>query len=180
MIVITGAPRTGTSMMMQTIDILGFPVVGEKFSDTNIPEFNPKGYYELPTEEITSGILDDRYRGKAVKLFAQGLQKTIDYNINKLIVCRRDENESVESFLKLLKGSPFTPVKATLNNAQQAVHYNKQVAEMYIKVCNKPMLTMDFETMKSEPEESIKKVIKFLGIKPSEKRIKKAISNIGS
>jgi len=177
MIVITGAPRTGTSMIMQTLKTLGVEVVGEKFSDVNMPENNPYGYYELPIAEITEGIQDLRYKGKAVKLFAQGLGKTKVDAIDKVIHCKRKVKESALSFMKVLKATPIG-IKPTINNSKQIVKHNALFAETFAKHTKKPVFNVDFENFKSNKIEEIEKLCSFLGIEATAAQKSEAIKNI--
>lgn len=76
MIVVTGF-RSGTSLIMQTLKLLEFPIVGYKFHDDfSHKELNPKGYYSLPGRETVYG-LKTHYKGKAVKLGGQNFFKLI-------------------------------------------------------------------------------------------------------
>lgn len=178
MIVITGAPRTGTSLMMQTLKILGFPIVGNMFNDFNLEEHNKKGYFELDPLEVSQGIIDNKYNGKAIKLFGQGLLKTRECLIKKLIVCKRDQEASANSFLKLLENSPKSPVEANERNAKILVKWNADVASKFSSVCECPVLNVWYHDMIDSPEITVKRIVKFLDIKPSKYRIKKAIENI--
>lgn len=52
-IIVSGEPRSGTSMMMQTLQHLGVPAWGEKFFEKQrdrpkATEMNPHGFYETP------------------------------------------------------------------------------------------------------------------------------------
>ena len=68
MIVVTGSCRSGSSLMMQTLKLLGIEIAGEKFhEDFPVEEGNPKGYYDLPFEIVMNG-LGEEYKGKGVKL----------------------------------------------------------------------------------------------------------------
>ncbi len=68
MTVFTGCPRSGTSLIGQTLSILGVPMAAPPFikEHDNIRQFNKKGFYELNIEE---GIKDDRYKGKNNQTF---------------------------------------------------------------------------------------------------------------
>lgn len=178
MIIVTGSARSGASMAMQTLMHLGVNIVGEKFSDFNIPYCNEKGYYELPPDEISSGIKDNRYEGKAVKLFGQGLLKTVDAYINKLIICERNRNESVTSFIKLLASAPSVGIAATRKNSEKIIDFNRKIADAYASVCEKPVYKLSFKRMLYSTEKVVNELIEFLGINPTEEQIQDAISNI--
>lgn len=177
MIIVIGPPRSGTSMMMQTLKLLGLEVAGEKFSDTNLPEGNPEGYYELSSDETTNGITSDKYKGKAVKLFAQGFLKTQERYIDKVIICHRVPNDTVKSFMKLLKLSN-TIVSGTRANAKAWVDYNRIVAEAFAKECPMPVFRAGFSEMRYSKERKINELCEFLGIDASEAQKTEAINNI--
>jgi hypothetical protein len=69
-LVITGLPRSGTSLMMQIIDKAAVPVLSDGKREKDIS--NPEGYFEL---EAVKGIVQDNSflndaNGKAVKIVA--------------------------------------------------------------------------------------------------------------
>lgn len=177
MIIVTGAPRTGTSMMMQTLRILGIPITGEDFSKINPFIGNVKGYWELPEEEISAGISNNRYEGKAVKLFASGLFGTKEVLINKIIYCYRDEQETIASFLKLIKKVPIR-MEPTIETAEKVVKANKELIETYLGVCTKPVFRVYFTEMITEPERVISGLCSFLKIQPGPGKIQESIDNI--
>lgn len=98
-IVVTGEPRSGTSLMMQTLKHLGVEVVGEMVSSSiekrlkNSSEFtederkevercfkhtqkmNPIGFYEIPGIVVRGvrGRVAEKYKGKAIKIVTSGL-----------------------------------------------------------------------------------------------------------
>ena len=99
MIVVTGSSRTGTSLMMLILKMLGIPVTApafEKWHD-RIRGFNPNGFFEITGKWLRGGIQDDSYRGQAIKLFGEPLHNTPSKLISKLIVCRRSRDKAVES-----------------------------------------------------------------------------------
>lgn len=100
-VVVSGQPRSGTSLMMQTMELLGLPVWGEKYpQEVNLedvleqaPEdkheeikkqfasrlehakkMNPRGFYEVPGL-VMRGFrkLLPEHAGKAVKIIVDGL-----------------------------------------------------------------------------------------------------------
>ena len=177
MIVVTGSARSGTSMMMQTLQILGVPIVGEDFSETNRFAGNVKGYYELPPEEIAGGIKNDRFEGKGVKLFGQGLLKTEEQYIDKVIICERNREDSIKSFMRLLRITPvdIAPIRS---NAEQIIDINRKIVDSYAKVSDKPVFRVSFKGMLYSAEKVIKNLCEFLGIEPSEEQLKEASENV--
>ncbi|HCL28864.1 MAG TPA: sulfotransferase family protein, partial [Candidatus Latescibacteria bacterium] len=103
MILVSGLPRSGTSMIMQMLEAGGVEILcdGERAAD----EDNPKGYYEL---EAVKGTKDDPSwldgaRGKAVKLISQLLYDLPEGTPCKVIFLRREMGEILASQRKMLE-----------------------------------------------------------------------------
>ena len=73
--IVTGHPRSGTSMMMRCLEQGGIPVAFTPQRDRNMQArfeqasgFNPYGLYELTRTKLTSPDFPGAYEGMAVKL----------------------------------------------------------------------------------------------------------------
>lgn len=103
LIVVSGLPRSGTSMMMKMLEAGGLEIVtdGERTAD----EDNPKGYYELErVKELDKG--GDKswlgaYRGKVVKVISFLLRELPDDFSYKVIFMRREMEEVLASQKKM-------------------------------------------------------------------------------
>lgn len=101
---VSGLPRSGTSLMMQMLEAGGVEIVTDGIRTAD--ESNPQGYYELETvKELDKGTypfwLKDA-RGKAVKIIAflvRYLPETFNY---KVIFMHRDINEVLASQARML------------------------------------------------------------------------------
>lgn len=73
-IVVSGLPRSGTSMLMQMLEAGGCPVLKDEARPPD-PD-NPKGYYEFEAVKSPAGYRSwiPRAEGKAVKVVAQLLR----------------------------------------------------------------------------------------------------------
>ncbi len=98
-IVVTGLPRSGTSMLMNMLLDGGVPILtdGIRTADRN----NPRGYFEYePVKELDKNndlVWLPRARGKAVKIISfllTWLPETYDYRV---IFMHRDLNEIIAS-----------------------------------------------------------------------------------
>ena len=101
MTVVTGLPRSGTSMLMQMLAAGGIPPLsdGERLPDDD----NPRGYFELESVkrlQKDSSWLSDA-QGKAVKIIAQLLPNLPQLNY-RLIFMDRDLDEVIESQRRML------------------------------------------------------------------------------
>lgn len=118
-VVVTGDPRSGTSLMMQTLKLLGVPVAGEEFPQARraegdndraaaqldkVRELNPKGFFEVPGV-VMRGLREvGEHGGKAIKIIAPGLTRTPESLIHKGILCLRDPRHVAQSQTQLQAG----------------------------------------------------------------------------
>src|SRR5215510_7392515 len=96
-IIVSGLPRSGTSLMMQMLDNGGLEVVTDhiRTADTD----NPKGYYEF---ERVKKIKRDRSwlpetRGKAFKMVSQLLYDLPPTETYRILFMERDLEETLAS-----------------------------------------------------------------------------------
>lgn len=99
-VVVSGLPRSGTSMAMQMLSAGGCPAVTDGIRTAD--EDNPKGYFEeervkdLHKDEIDRSWLRGS-RGKAIKIISFLLKYLPDNNNYKIIFMRRDLDEVLAS-----------------------------------------------------------------------------------
>jgi hypothetical protein len=110
-IIVSGLPRSGTSLMMQMLDNGGVTVVTDnvRTADTD----NPRGYYEF---EQVKKIKEDvswlaGTRGKAFKMVSQLLYELPSSEKYRVIFMERDLDEMIRSQEKMLSrlGKPSAP-----------------------------------------------------------------------
>lgn len=98
-IVVSGLPRSGTSMMMQMLAAGGIEVVTDerRQADTD----NPRGYFEFEpvkalAEEVDLAWLDEA-RGKAIKIISDLLQYLPANHTYKILFMERNLQEVLTS-----------------------------------------------------------------------------------
>ena len=103
-VVVSGLPRSGTSMAMKMLEAGGMQIVtdGEREADAD----NPRGYYEDERVKDLAKATDKSWlrasRGRAVKVISF-LLKDLPPNLNyKVILMRRDLTEVLASQRKML------------------------------------------------------------------------------
>lgn len=177
MIAVTGAPRTGTSLVMQTLGCLGIKLTGKDYDESFGPEeFFPGGAWDLPVEEIRCGVKSDKYKGKAVKLYAGPLFLTDSKLISKLIICKRNKVEAVKSSFKLMQVTPdLLGVEPTIQNAEKLYDMSYKMIDHYLRDNNVDFINMYFDDMLKHAVLSIDNIKRFIG---SEISIKNAVKNI--
>lgn len=104
-IVVSGLPRSGTSMMMNMLTAADLEIVSDRVRTAD--EDNPKGYFEdervkeLEKTEDRSWLRD--CRGKVIKIISFLLKDLPADNRYKVIFMRRDLNEVMASQNKMLR-----------------------------------------------------------------------------
>ncbi len=109
-VVVSGLPRSGTSMTMKMLEAGGVPIVtdGKRTAD----ESNPKGYFEFEPVMRLHEDPDKRWlveaRGKAVKIISFLLASLPETHNYKVIFMHRDLYEVMASQSKMLeqRGAP--------------------------------------------------------------------------
>ena len=103
-VVVSGLPRSGTSMMMQMLKAGGLPIIADHRREAD--KSNPQGYFELErVKELDKGG-DTSWlrpaRGGAVKIIAYLLRYLPEQINYKVLFMRRDIDEVLVSQRKLL------------------------------------------------------------------------------
>jgi Sulfotransferase domain len=103
-VVVSGLPRSGTSMMMRMLEAGGLAILsdGERGADID----NPKGYFELERIKNLERETDKSYlraaRGKAVKVISFLVKELPDENDYRVVFMRRDLDEVLASQQKMI------------------------------------------------------------------------------
>jgi hypothetical protein len=103
-VVVSGLPRSGTSMLMKMLDAGGLSVVtdGQRTAD----EDNPKGYFEAERIKSLAQESDRRWlagaRGKAIKVISYLLRSLPSQFNYRVVFIRRDIEEVLASQSKML------------------------------------------------------------------------------
>ena len=102
-IIVSGLPRSGTSLMMQMLESGGLTVVKDDIRTADAD--NPRGYYEFEKvkkiKEDTSWLPETR--GKAFKMVSQLLCELPSNERYRIIFMQRDLDEMLLSQEKMLK-----------------------------------------------------------------------------
>ena len=101
--IVSGLPRSGTSLMMSILSAGGLQVLtdNQRQPDTD----NPKGYFEFErAKQLTQGDTDwlEHVDGKVVKIISALLMHLPDSFDYRVIFMRRNMNEIIESQRKML------------------------------------------------------------------------------
>jgi hypothetical protein len=101
-IVVTGLPRSGTSLVMQMLAAGGVEVLSDELRQAD--QDNPRGYLEY--QPVKNLLKDSRWlfeaRGKAIKIVAPLLVALPSGLACRVILCERDLDEVLDSQERLL------------------------------------------------------------------------------
>ena len=158
-IIVSGLPRSGTSMMMQILDAGGLTILTDEARKAD--DNNPKGYYELEKVKKLTQKNDwlPEADGKVIKVIAH-LLKFLPNNIDfKIVFMQRDIYEVVASQQKMLgkKDDAFPVAIATAFENEL-----KKVDVWQKKEPNVELLYMNYTDIIANPFEEIEKVNEFL------------------
>lgn len=112
--VVSGLPRSGTSMMMKMLEAGGIPPITDEIREAD--DDNPKGYYEFErVKKLDKGdkawVADAQ--GKSVKVISQLLRHLPDDYEYKVIFMRRNMDEILASQKKMLVNRGEDPNKVS-------------------------------------------------------------------
>src|SRR5919108_5001430 len=131
-IVVSGLPRSGTSMAMKMLHAGGLEVVTDGLREAD--DSNPKGYFELEAVKELDKDGDTAWlrdaRGKAVKIISFLLTFLPDEHDYRVVFMQRDLHEVLASQNKMLlqrSERPGTPDE----DAQMRQHYEKHLAKVH-------------------------------------------------
>ncbi len=170
-IVVTGLPRSGTSMMMKMLQAGGVEVVTDNVRKAD--EDNPEGYYEFEKVkrigEDASWL--DEARGKAVKMASMLLYDLPLDRSYKLVFMRRKMDEILASQRKMLErkgtGDEF-------DDGEMRGLFSRHLAEVESWISrqeNMEVLYVDYNEMLLDPLENIRRLKRFLGDDLDEERM---------
>jgi hypothetical protein len=162
--IVSGLPRSGTSMMMKMLEVGGIPPLTDKIRTAD--EDNPKGYYEFERVkqiEHDQAWLEDA-RGKAVKMIS-GLLKHLpqDYTY-KVIFMRRQMEEILASQRQMLvrRGEP-TDTVSDEKMAELFRGHLKQIQTWIDESPNVEVIYVSYNEILEDPDTHVKRINQFLG-----------------
>lgn len=163
-IVVSGLPRSGTSMMMKMLEAAGIPPLTDEIREAD--DDNPKGYYEfervkkLPEGDVA--WLPDA-QGKSVKVIAALLKHLPDGYIYKVIFMNRAMEEILASQKKMLENRQEDS-KVSDEKMAALFEKHKQSTKAWMEEqSNLAYVEVSYNTLLENPISELHKVNKLLG-----------------
>jgi hypothetical protein len=177
LVIVSGLPRSGTSMMMKMVEAGGVPIMTDSVRTADVD--NPKGYYEYERVKDLEKETDKSYiregRGKALKVISWLLKDLPDDNLYRIVFMRRDLGEVIASQNKMLQH------RGEVDNSDDKMMidaYMNHLASVRIlarKRANFEMLEVRYDTAVKNPADAAKLVNAFLGGKLDEARMREVV-----
>lgn len=160
-VLVSGLPRSGTSMMMQMLNSGGLDLLVDDVREADIS--NPKGYFEY--EPVMSIHRDNTWlskgQNKVVKIVAP-LLKHIDPEFRyKIIFMKRDINEIIKS-QRLMTGKDTEILPVKLYNSY--VRLLENIESWKEKETGVEILYLDYKEVLNDPEVYMEKIQAFIGL----------------
>jgi hypothetical protein len=162
--IVSGLPRSGTSMMMKMLEAGGIPPMTDLIRTAD--DDNPKGYYEYErVKKMPEGDTAwlPEAKGKAVKVISallEHLPKGFSYRV---IFMHRKMDEVLASQKQMLVRSNKPTDK--VSDEKLADIYGKHLAKIQSWMSAQPnfsVLYLDYNALLSEPGEHLPQIARFL------------------
>ena len=164
-IIVSGLPRSGTSMMMKMLEAGGLEVMTDNERHADID--NPKGYFEF--EAVKNLEIDPdkswvrKARGKVLKVISHLLRELPADNSYRILFMRRNLDEVIASQNKMLdhrgESNPVEDKKAK-------ELFRKHIINTKVLVRTRPnleMMEVRYTDVLEQPEVFAQRVNEFLG-----------------
>lgn len=156
--IVTGLPRSGTSLLMQMLHRGGFPVLtdGQRVAD----EHNPEGYleWELAKDLPTNPHLIAEAAGKAVKIVTPLIPHLPkDYRYRFLFMMRPVEEVAMSQARFAPTDTPHSVLEESLRK------HRDQILSTIRTHLGSNLLEIDFPTLVRNPTDGAEKIMSFLG-----------------
>jgi argonaute-like protein implicated in RNA metabolism and viral defense len=163
--IVSGLPRSGTSMMMKMLEAGGIPPLTDELRTAD--RDNPKGYYEFErVKKLGEGDTAwlEEAQGKSVKVISALLKHLPQGYTYKVIFMRRRIEEILASQRQMLirRGEPTDSV----SDEELTKLFDKHVQQVQAWIDEQPNLEIiyvSYNEILENPVEQVKKINQFLG-----------------
>jgi len=165
-VIVSGLPRSGTSMMMRMLEAGGIGIMTDAERGADID--NPKGYFELERIKNLEKEADKSYlreaRGKALKAISFLLKDLPEDNDYRIIFMRRDLDEVLASQEKMIARLDQGDTSADREAMKEA--YRNDIIRARLHCRNRPnfeLTEVHYRVAIDDPAQVARAVNEFLG-----------------
>ncbi len=162
--VVSGLPRSGTSMMMRMLEAGGLPAITDGVRQADLD--NPRGYYEfepaLRTKEDASWL--DGAEGRVVKMVYQLVYHLPANRHYRILLMNRSLDEVLKSQRSML--GRLGRDDGGIPDAKMAQLFESELSKFRAFVAEQPhlrMIAVDYNQMVADPQPQATEVNQFLG-----------------
>lgn len=176
-IVVSGLPRSGTSMAMKMLEAGGVPIVTDGRREADVD--NPRGYFEddrvLRLAEARDKSWLHASRGKAVKIISYLLRHLPPDNNYKIVFMRRDLSEVLASQAKMLERRG-EPNDADDERMRELFETDLWKAGYFMKhAVHVETLEIHYSDVLADPEGHARRVAEFVGVELDVERMARVV-----
>ncbi len=164
-VVVSGLPRSGTSMAMKMLEAGGLSLVVDNVRTAD--EDNPKGYFEDERVKGLAEMEDTRWvraaRGKVIKVVSSLLGHLPPDNDYRVVFMRRDLREVLASQAKMLARRGET---SHTPDDQLLAAYERHLEKLEFQLRFRPnfeVLYLNYAEVVAEPATAARRIAEFLG-----------------
>ena len=164
-VIVSGLPRSGTSMAMKMLEAGGMELVVDNVRSAD--EDNPKGYYEDERTKDLADMDDTNWigeaRGKVIKVVSSLLNHLPANNAYKVVFMRRNLHEVLASQTKMLKRRSeeshtedqdlMTMYEAHLDKVEFQLRFRPNFEALYV----------NYADVVAEPDREARRIAAFVG-----------------
>jgi hypothetical protein len=161
-IIVSGLPRSGTSMMMKILAEGGLPVITDELRQADTD--NPEGYYELETvKQLSVGNADwlSAAGGKVVKVISVLLEYLPPQYRYKVIFMEREMKEILASQHKMLRRRNE---ESKIVDAEMEAQFRRHLSVVKPWLVRQPhmdVLYVNYNALMNDPEPLCIRVVEF-------------------
>lgn len=163
--IVSGLPRSGTSMMMKMLEAGGIPPLTDQIRASD--ENNPKGYYEFErVKKLKDGDFQwlEQAQGKVVKVISALLEYLPDRYPYKVIFMQRNMLEILASQKHMLIRNGEDPYTVSDEKMMELYHQHLSIVKSWLaKQANIATLYINYNQILENPTDELRKVNDFLG-----------------
>jgi tetratricopeptide (TPR) repeat protein len=166
-VLVSGLPRSGTSLMMQMLEAGGLKALTDEKRIADVD--NPKGYYEWePIKQIGAKpeLLDEEgLDGRAIKCISMLLQSLPIKHNYKVIFMTRPIEEVVTSQRKMIDRLATKGAELEVEQLTRGLTAHRNETRNWLKSApHLEFIEIDYPTLVRDPAPQIARIVEFLGI----------------
>jgi hypothetical protein len=166
--VVSGLPRSGTSLMMRMLEAGGLPILTDNLRSADTD--NPHGYYEFePVKQLEKGDAAwlGAARGKAVKVISALLRSLPQEYNYRVIFMMRDLNEVLASQRKMIQRRQTTDEreKDEVDDAELAGLFHEHLRDIQAWLTRQSQMAtlyVDYGSLLSDTNAQVQRIQQFL------------------